>query len=84
MMIILSIFLVIFENLTGILSPLLCQKLCGESYMLAIESKVYMEPRIIDPSCGFYTDMYLSCSLGLLFVVGIVMNVFLGRRSITE
>ena len=78
MMIISSMTLLFFENMTGVPSRLLCDEVCGKSYLPSLE------PKIIDTSCNFRTDMYLSFSLVLLFVFGMVITILLGRRSIDE
>ena len=78
MMIISSMTLLFFENMTGVPSRLLCEEVCGKSYLLPLE------PKIVDTSCSFRTDMYLSFSLVLLFVFGMVITILLGRRSVVE
>ena len=78
MMIISSMTLLFFENMTGVPSRLLCEELCGKSYLPPLE------PKIVDTSCSFRTDMYLSFSLVLLFVFGMVITILLGRRSVVE
>jgi len=78
MMVLLSILIFMFENTTGILSWELCQKLCGERYPASIE------PKVVDHSCVFHADMYLSISLVLLFVSGLVLNVLTSRKPVTE
>ena len=78
MMIISSITFLLFENITGVLSRLLCEEVCGKSYLPVLE------PKIVDTSCSFRTDMYLSFSLVLLFVFGMVTAILLGRRSVVE
>lgn len=78
MMIISSMTFLLFENMTGVPSRLLCEELCGKSYL------PLLEPKIVDTSCSFRTDMYLSFSLVLLFVFGMVTTILLGRRSVVE
>ena len=78
MMIISSITFLLFENMTGVPSRLLCEELCGKNYLPPLE------PKIVDTSCSFQTDMYLSFSLVLLFVIGMVITILLGRRSVIE
>ena len=78
MMIILSMTFLLFENMTGVPSRLLCEELCGKNYL------PLLEPKVIDSSCRFYADMYLSFSLVLLFVFGMVITILLGRRSVVE
>jgi len=70
-----SMILLIFESLTGILSLVLCQKLCPH-YVVS------SEPQIVDYSCGFNTDMYLNFSLVLLFIFGIVLNILSFREVV--
>ena len=74
----LSILLLIFESMTGVLSQILCQKFCGKSYIPSIE------PQITDIACKFNTDMYLGFTLVLLVVLSIVMNVLSSREPVTE
>jgi len=76
MILISSMTFLFVENMTGVPSRLLCEELCGKSYLPSLE------PRVIDQSCGFYADMYLSFSLVLLFVFGMVITILLGRRSV--
>lgn len=78
MMIAFSILLFFFESMTGLLSHMLCQKLCGEHYVSSIE------PTIVDLSCGFHAELYLYFSLILTFVFGMVVNILLSRRTVEE
>ena len=73
-----SMLLLIFEIMTGLLSQILCQKFCGETYTPSIE------PRIVDLSCVFDTDRYLGFSLVLLLVLGIMLNVLSSRKTVAE
>ena len=74
----LSMLLLIFESMTGLLSQILCQKLCGETHAPSIEL------RIVDLSCVFDTDRYLGFSLVLLLIFGIMLNVLSSRKTVAE
>jgi Sec-independent protein secretion pathway component TatC len=76
LMIFFSILLLIFESMTNILSTVLCHKFCPEQYIASLE------PKIMDPSCLFDTDMYLNFSIILLLIFGIILNV-LSSKNIT-
>ncbi len=73
-----SILILLFEGMTGVLSSILCQKLCRESYASLIE------PKIVDLSCGFNVDRYLGFSLVLMLVIGILLNVLSSRVSVSQ
>ena len=73
-----SMLLLIFESVTGLLSQILCQKFCGETYTSSIE------PHIVDLSCVFNTDRYLGFSLVLLLVFGIMLNVLSSKKTVSE
>ena len=73
-----SMSLLVFESMTGLLSQILCQKFCGESYAPSIE------PRIVDYSCVFDTDRYLGFTLVLLLVFGIMLNVLSSKKTVSE
>jgi hypothetical protein len=78
LLIVLSMLLLIFESMTSILSRVLCRNLCHEHYVSTIE------PKIVDLSCSFNTDMYLNFSLVLFLILGIMLNVLSTKVSIAE
>jgi len=78
LLIVFSTLLLIFESMTGLLSQIVCQKFCGESYAPSIEL------RIVDFSCVFDTDRYLGFSLVLLLIFGIMLNVLSSRKTVSE
>ena len=76
LVIVFSMMLLIFESMTSILSTILCQKFCPEQYIASLE------PKIVDLSCAFDTDMYLNFSLILLLVFGIILNVLSSEKTL--
>ena len=73
-----ALILLIFESMTNILSRILCHEFCQDQYIASLE------PKIMDLSCTFNTDMYLNFTLILLFVFGIIVNVLSAQELVDE
>ncbi len=74
----LSILTWIFERLTTVPSAIIGKLICGDSYMQAVDGKVG------DMSCGFNTDMYLSFSLVIFLVLGVILTVSSKKQATWE
>lgn len=55
------------ERFSQVLSALLAKVICGDRYMQPINGGIG------DLSCGFNTDMYLTASLVLSLIIGLVL-----------
>lgn len=68
--IIIVIFLMFFyEKFTSNISTTIGHLYCGKDYMKKVNGIAG------DPSCGFKIDMYLSATLVLLLILGIVLSI---------
>jgi hypothetical protein len=74
-LIVTTLLLWIFERVTSMLSDTLGKWLYGEKYMQPVDGYVG------DRSYGFNTDMYLSLTLIVLFILGIILYIKAGKSS---
>ena len=64
-----SLFIWILDRTTGVISDIVGQILYGDDYLRPINGVVG------DMSSGFNTDMYLTFSLGVIFISGLVLYI---------
>ena len=79
---IVTIFTALFawtvERTTQVISTAPGKLFCGDRYMKPVDGIVG------DPSCGFNTDMYLSLSLAIIFVLGLVLYILSKKQAASE
>jgi len=64
-----SLFVWIFDRLTGMVSSTIGIFICGDAYMCPVDGVV------CDLSCGFNTDLHLSFAMVLFFIFGLMFYV---------